>query len=815
VKRFLLVLSLLLLGSVSAWAQCIPTTAPPGSVGCFPQAVSPSATDYIYAWQPGLAPSEDRLLSIGNLSALIQSSLAGQFLPITGGTLTGSLTAPNVNGVALLAPPNCVCNGTTDDSAALNTFFTANAGRTISCPAGTQVLFDTANVTIQTGTRLIGQGSAHSPQIGSAAGCTFYHDPAHTLIKANGAWIENIAIERAGMVANPTTAQVVSLRATMASESSVGVIGNQVAGGGYYMRDLFIEGFHFGLMTINAGDWEMEDIQGDDSTLVFAGPTGDYAKIEWTRAEPWLCIGSTNCTASSLAWANPGTAFYIVGAPYMQELGCEFYADCYMFLGSGTWVHDAVGESLFTLGSSAVGASAPYNGFGVDGFRWVGSGGTYSEATQIRASSFSNEYAVDGPAYSLRLSGLPFQDPTAGGVNPGPAGGLYLWSNGSNTQTNNLLTFGGTATGSVSVTISGEDLPPQNPILSSAAGGSLAATTYYVEETYATSSTETTAGIENLLAVAANKVLTVASPPPVPGATGYNVYVATTSGSETEQNTSPIAFGTSWTEPTTGLVTGASPPATNNTSWTTTDGYTLGSIPGVTDGINTTVPEFLGYYLNTDPILIGWHIFAIDTSTANQIEIAVPANLSGVTISAIASGGITVTASNAGFSVPSNPPYVQVSGGLPVNDVYPLIYSYSVGNASGAWATIGPFPPGGTSFPFTNWVMGLTDQNTHFADMPWGLLGGNGGGSISGTGCSLGGASITGHNNRFTVTETTAATGCTVVFSAAWPVRPMCTFQTNGSAQPTVSLPFTDSTLEWINSAPSASEVVFVNCTEP
>jgi hypothetical protein len=35
----------------------------------------------------------------------------------------------------------------------------------------------------------------------------------------------------------------------------------------------------------------------------------------------------------------------------------------------------------------------------------------------------------------------------------------------------------------------------------------------------------------------------------------YNIYIATTEGSETLQNTSPIPLGTNWTEPGTGLIT--------------------------------------------------------------------------------------------------------------------------------------------------------------------------------------------------------------------------------------------------------------------
>lgn len=102
---------------------------------------------------------------------------------------------------------------------------------------------------------------------------------------------------------------------------------------------------------------------------------------------------------------------------------------------------------------------------------------------------------------------------------------------------------------------------PAAPTLTSSAGGTLAATTYYVKITYVTAAGETLASGETSLAVAANNVLGVTSPAAQAGATGYNVYVSTATGTETKQNSAPIAIGTGWTEPTTGLIAGAALPA--------------------------------------------------------------------------------------------------------------------------------------------------------------------------------------------------------------------------------------------------------------
>jgi hypothetical protein len=100
------------------------------------------------------------------------------------------------------------------------------------------------------------------------------------------------------------------------------------------------------------------------------------------------------------------------------------------------------------------------------------------------------------------------------------------------------------------------DAPPAS-VLSSVAGGALAPTTYYIKQTYTTADgRETAASPESSLAVAANHLLSGASPPPIPGVTGYNVYAGTASGAETRQNPAPIPIGTPWTELTGGFIVG-------------------------------------------------------------------------------------------------------------------------------------------------------------------------------------------------------------------------------------------------------------------
>lgn len=120
-------------------------------------------------------------------------------------------------------------------------------------------------------------------------------------------------------------------------------------------------------------------------------------------------------------------------------------------------------------------------------------------------------------------------------------------------------------TGSVSCTLQNQITSvPGTPSLSQTTSGSLPATTYYVVTTYTNSLGETTKSAEASLAVSANNVLVVASPASAANATGWNVYVSTSTGTETLQGGNSI--GSSWTLPDTGLVTGTSPPTANTTA---------------------------------------------------------------------------------------------------------------------------------------------------------------------------------------------------------------------------------------------------------
>ena len=93
--------------------------------------------------------------------------------------------------------------------------------------------------------------------------------------------------------------------------------------------------------------------------------------------------------------------------------------------------------------------------------------------------------------------------------------------------------------------------------------------TYYVKITYTGPGGESQFSSESSLFVANQDALVVNSPAAASGATGWNVYVSTTSGQEVLQNTSgPMSIGSNWTENFSGGVStvGRTDPMLSNTT---------------------------------------------------------------------------------------------------------------------------------------------------------------------------------------------------------------------------------------------------------
>lgn len=104
------------------------------------------------------------------------------------------------------------------------------------------------------------------------------------------------------------------------------------------------------------------------------------------------------------------------------------------------------------------------------------------------------------------------------------------------------------------------------PQVITVAGGALASRTYYVRTAlhYGFGGGDAVPSPEIAVVVPAGYLLRVLSPEGAQFGSfsdGWSVYVSTTPGTETKQNTSTTAIGTYWTEPTSGLIIGASWPS--------------------------------------------------------------------------------------------------------------------------------------------------------------------------------------------------------------------------------------------------------------
>ena len=174
------------------------------------------------------------------------------------------------------------------------------------------------------------------------------------------------------------------------------------------------------------------------------------------------------------------------------------------------------------------------------------------------------------------LGGLFYEDVTDLNTDSGAGGStLAIYANGTlqTTASYTLASSPGLALPTVSymglyIKWTGINKPSAAPTLTSVAGGSLAARTAWVTVTYTTSpGGETLASTEASIALSANTLLVVDSPPSETRAAGWNVYVSeTASGGEQKQNSTAIAIGTNWTEPTSGLISGAAAPTIDSSA---------------------------------------------------------------------------------------------------------------------------------------------------------------------------------------------------------------------------------------------------------
>lgn len=193
---------------------------------------------------------------------------------------------------------------------------------------------------------------------------------------------------------------------------------------------------------------------------------------------------------------------------------------------------------------------------------------TYTTATGETLGSVEKSQAV-GASGSLIITSPPAQGTaTAWNAYVSTTTGTYTTGKQStNTAIGTNVTVTTLATGTALPATSTASVV--TPSTTTVVSGALAARTYFVKITFTTSTGgETTPSVEASQAVALNSVLKVNSPtqPSSLSITGYNVYISTTTNTETKQNgATPIAIGTPWQEPNTGAVVGAALPTLNTT----------------------------------------------------------------------------------------------------------------------------------------------------------------------------------------------------------------------------------------------------------
>ena len=155
--------------------------------------------------------------------------------------------------------------------------------------------------------------------------------------------------------------------------------------------------------------------------------------------------------------------------------------------------------------------------------------------------------------------------------------------------------------------------PGSAPTTSEVAGGSITGTTYYATFTYTDAlGNQTLPSPEATQAVSTSFLLKVTSPSPSTGAFYWDVYVSTTTGTETLQKKG-IPIGTDWTQPVTGLISGAAMPVANTTA-TANVTVTLNNYP---DNYNI---EFVSPVEQVVTIALTWNTLLTSFAQADAIN---------------------------------------------------------------------------------------------------------------------------------------------------------------------------------------------------
>lgn len=184
------------------------------------------------------------------------------------------------------------CDGTTDDTATINAFLASfKAGGAVRIPANRMCLIASGDLVIPPNVIVSGAGAPGQKRGESPTGSGFLLKPAYTIRMSQNTALLDIAVLRAGLVPNPTDAQVITAVDAWGKETSNGIT---LMGGGVRLEHLYIEGFNTAITSFGWGTFIISDVMGDTYNGVFISGAGDNMTVVDTRFEPFYAIRSAN-----------------------------------------------------------------------------------------------------------------------------------------------------------------------------------------------------------------------------------------------------------------------------------------------------------------------------------------------------------------------------------------------------------------------------------------------------------------------------------------------------------------------------------------
>jgi hypothetical protein len=299
------------------------------------------------------------------------------------------------------------------------------------------------------------------------------------------------------------------------------------------------------------GAGNLYNLNTDAARSNFSAAAVRYQNLAWQSPAQWTTAEGVGVTVTN-STAPDGTQN--AGLASCTDKGPDAICGIYVYTGSQTFSPgDYIVAEVWVRAANH--SSGPYTGFQGTLF--------------VNGPSLSNTFYGSNANSNNRANASPMDD--------GAWQRVYIWvkvAGGGKVTTTMRLDFTPTQPtifyAPAIYFFPGKQIsPPTTPTISQAPGGSLGATSYFVRSSYVSGTGESLASNEASLAVAGGSLITAVSPPAVPGASGWNVYVGNTascpgvgSGAlsgpgescEVKQNASPLPIGTNWTEPAGGLV---------------------------------------------------------------------------------------------------------------------------------------------------------------------------------------------------------------------------------------------------------------------